>query len=80
MGQARLQRNGGYLPAMGGDVAVRIDRMKPRQPLPRLGQSRRGRRIEKGQAAWIVFAPQQAGQQQAAEVRFQNLGRIMGWQ
>ena len=77
MGQARLQRQRGDRAAVVGDAPVVIDRPEAAQPLPRLVDRRSGRRIEERQAPRIGFAPQQRAQQQARQIGFEDLGRVV---
>src|SRR5690348_2412562 len=79
MGKPGLDRESGNRSAVLGGAALRVDRTEAHEPMTGFVQCRSCRWIEKGEAARVGFSPEQRGQKQAREVRFQNFRRIMGW-
>ena len=77
MGEARVERDARDGAAVSRELPIAIERAEPRQPLTRLGQRGGGRRIEEREPRRIGLAPQQAGQQQARQVSFEDFGRVM---
>ena len=77
MGEARLERQRGDGAAVSGDAALIVDGAEARQPAACLAEARTRRRIEERQAVGVGLSPQQAGQQQARQIGFEDLGRVM---
>jgi hypothetical protein len=75
--EPRLERQRGNRTTVIGEVARLVDRAERSKTLARFFECRDGRRIKKGEAGWVRFAPQQAGEQKAGQIGFEDFGRIV---